>query len=584
MTKFNFDANYTNESDNIQNMNFNYKKTGASILLGLTIIAGTNSLKAQDVQGSTLKYNRLLRLIESYYVDTTNVDKLTENAIVEVLRGLDPHSVYISKEEVEKMNEPLQGNFEGVGISFNVYRDTLLVVTTVPGGPSEKVGIRAGDRIVAVDNKNIAGVGLKNAQVYDYLRGKKGTKVDLKIKRKDETSLLDFVVIRDKIPINSLDASYMLNENTGYIKLNKFAATTTEEVFEAFKALKASSKLNNLVLDLRGNGGGYMNAAVELADQFLTAYKLVVYTEGIHSSKKEYSSTALGELEQGKLVVLIDEGSASASEIVSGAIQDWDRGVLIGRRSFGKGLVQQPFPLTDGSIIRLTTAHYYTPSGRCIQKPYEKGVDEYQKDYINRIEKGELFSKDSISINKKLKYETKISKRTVYGGGGIMPDIFVPLDTSKNYIYYNTLLRKNVVYTGVLDIMDANRDQFKQKFPDFKTFVEKFEVTDEMVDKIMAAGDKKSLESADAENGIVAEKKNNDAQKTVKKEEKKPDEKSIAFARPLLKKQIKALIARDLFSVSHYFQIMNAEDETIKKAIEVITKKGVYEKILSGKE
>ena len=565
-------------------MNFNYRKTGVAILLGLTILAGSNSLKAQDVQGSTMKYGRLLRLIESYYVDTTNVDKLTENAIVEVLRGLDPHSVYISKEEVEKMNEPLQGNFEGVGISFNVYRDTLLVVTTVPGGPSEKVGIRAGDRIVAVNDKNIAGVGLKNAQVYDYLRGKKGTKVELKIKRKDEANLLDFMVIRDKIPINSLDASYMLNDNIGYIKLNKFAATTTEEVFEAFKTLKANSKLNSLVLDLRGNGGGYMNAAIELADQFLTAYKLVVYTQGIHSDKKEYSSTALGELEQGKLVVLIDEGSASASEIVSGAIQDWDRGVLIGRRSFGKGLVQQPFPLTDGSIIRLTTAHYYTPSGRCIQKPYEKGVDEYQKDYINRIEKGELFSKDSITLNKKLKYETKISKRTVYGGGGIMPDIFVPLDTSKNYIYYNTLLHKGVVFTGVLDIMDANRDNFKQKYTDFNTFMEKFEVSDEMADKIMAAGDKKSLDSADEENGTVADKKNDKAPKTVKKEEKKPDEKSIAFARPLLKKQIKALIARDLFSVSHYFQIMNAEDETIKKAVEVISKKGVYEKILSGKE
>jgi len=565
-------------------MNFNYRKTGVAILLGLTILAGSNALKAQDVQSSTMKYGRLLRLIESYYVDTTNVDRLTENAIVEVLRGLDPHSVYISKEEVEKMNEPLQGNFEGVGISFNVYRDTLLVVTTVPGGPSEKVGIRAGDRIVAVNDKNIAGVGLKNAQVYDYLRGKKGTKVELKIKRKDEANLLDFMVIRDKIPINSLDASYMLNDNIGYIKLNKFAATTTEEVFEAFKTLKANSKLNSLVLDLRGNGGGYMNAAIELADQFLTAYKLVVYTQGIHSDKKEYSSTALGELEQGKLVVLIDEGSASASEIVSGAIQDWDRGVLIGRRSFGKGLVQQPFPLTDGSIIRLTTAHYYTPSGRCIQKPYEKGVDEYQKDYINRIEKGELFSKDSITLNKKLKYETKISKRTVYGGGGIMPDIFVPLDTSKNYIYYNTLLHKGVVFTGVLDIMDANRDNFKQKYTDFNTFMEKFEVSDEMADKIMAAGDKKSIDIADEENGTVADKKNDKAQKTVKKEEKKPDEKSIAFARPLLKKQIKALIARDLFSVSHYFQIMNAEDETIKKAVEVISKKGVYEKILSGKE
>ncbi|MDO9039976.1 MAG: S41 family peptidase, partial [Bacteroidota bacterium] len=268
-------------------MNFKYRNTGFSILLGLALFAGGIELKAQDVQNSTMKYGRLLRLIDSYYVDTTNVDDLTEKAIVEVLRGLDPHSVYISKEEVEKMNEPLQGNFEGVGISFNVYRDTLMVVTTVPGGPSEKVGIRAGDRIVAVDSKNIASVGLKNADVYDYLRGKKGTKVELKVKRKGEENLLDFLVIRDKIPINSLDASYMINENTGYIKLNKFSATTTSEFMEAIQALKAGAKLNNLVLDLRGNGGGYLTAATELADQFLTAYKLIVYTQGKNTQKKE---------------------------------------------------------------------------------------------------------------------------------------------------------------------------------------------------------------------------------------------------------------------------------------------------------
>jgi carboxyl-terminal processing protease len=565
-------------------MNFKNKIACLSILLGMIFISGSVELKAQDVQNSTAKFSRLLRLVDSYYVDSTNVDDLTEKAIVEVLRGLDPHSVYISKAEVEKMNEPLQGNFEGVGISFNVFHDTLMVVGTIPGGPSEKVGIRSGDRIVSVDAKNIAGIGLKNTDVYDYLRGKKGTKVDLQVRRKGEANLLDFTVIRDKIPINSLDASYMLNENTGYIKLNKFSATTSTEFFDAIKALKATSKINSLVLDLRGNGGGYLNAATELADQFLTAYKLIVYTEGLHAEKKEYSSTALGELEQGKLVVLIDEGSASASEIVAGAIQDWDRGVLIGRRSYGKGLVQQPFPLTDGSMIRLTTAHYYTPSGRCIQKPYTDGVDAYQKDYQHRIEKGELFSKDSIVQNKTEKFLTKVSKRTVYGGGGIMPDLFVPLDTSKYYVYYNTLNRKNVVYTGVLDIMDANRDEFKQKYPDFKTFNDKFVITDEMVDKIMAAGDKIDADkmTIDAD-GNPVEVKSNKNQVEAKKVNTEPDAKSIAFARPLLKKQMKALIARDLFSVSHYFQIMNAEDETIQKAIEVINKKGEYEKVLSGK-
>ncbi|HEY3372665.1 MAG TPA: S41 family peptidase [Prolixibacteraceae bacterium] len=544
-------------------MSFKYCKKGFSIVLGIMLLAGGSKLNAQDVenstmdvQGNAMKFGRLLRLVDSYYVDSTKVNDLTEKAIVEVLRSLDPHSVYISKDEVRKMEEPLQGNFEGVGISFNVFRDTLMVVTTIPGGPSEKVGLRAGDRIVSVDSKNIAGIGLKNPAVYDYLRGKKGSKVELAVRRKGESNLLDFVIIRDKIPINSLDASYMLNQNTGYIKLNKFSATTTSEFEEAIESLKTSAKLTNLVLDLRDNGGGYLNAATELADQFLSTSKQIVYTNGIHADKRTYDATNEGELEQGKLILLIDEGSASASEIVAGAIQDWDRGVLIGRRSFGKGLVQQPFPLTDGSMIRLTTAHYYTPSGRCIQKPYTDGIDAYRNDYQHRIEKGELFSKDSIVQNTALKYLTKISKRTVYGGGGIMPDVFIPLDTSKYYGYYNNLLRKNVVYTSVLDIMDANREKFVLKYPDFKTFDTNFEASDEMVDKIIADAEKE---------GVVKE------------------EKSIEFARPLMKKQIKALVARDLFSLSQYFQVMNSEDETIQKAVEVLTKKGVYENILSGK-
>lgn len=538
-------------------MQFMFRKISLLIVVAFALFAGNDQIYAQDVQENAMKFGRLLRLVDSYYVDSTKVNDLTEKAIVEVLRNLDPHSVYISKAEVEKMNEPLQGNFEGVGISFNVFRDTLMVVTTIPGGPSEKVGLRAGDRIVQVDAKVITNIGLKNTDVFDMLRGKKGTKVEMKIKRKGEPNILEFTVIRDKIPINSLDASYMLNDNTGYIKIRQFSATTTTEFLDAIKALKANSKLANLVLDLRGNGGGYLNAAVELADQFLTAYKLVVYTSGLHSEKREYSASALGELEQGKLVVLIDENSASASEIVAGAMQDWDRGVLIGRRSFGKGLVQQQFPLTDGSIIRLTTAHYYTPSGRCIQKPYTDGVDDYQKDYLHRMEKGELFSKDSVVLNTKDKYETKVTKRTVYGGGGIMPDLFIPLDTSKYYIYYNSLNRKNVVYPAALDLVDKNRADFQAKYKDFKSFNDKFEVTDEMVNKIIDDGEKEGV---------------------------KKDEKSIAFSRPLLKKQIKGLIARDLFSISEYFEVMNADDEAIAKAAAVISKRGEYEKILTGKE
>lgn len=546
-------------------MNFVYRKKGISILLGMMFMAGGSKLNGQDVQSnlnasnvqsSTLKYGRLLRIIDSYYVDTTKVDEITDKVIVDVLKNLDPHSVYISKEEIAKMNEPLQGNFEGVGISFNVYRDTLMVVTTVPGGPSEKVGIRPGDRIVSVDSKNIAGVGLQNTAVYDYLRGKKGTKVELGVRRKGESNLLDFVVLRDKIPINSLDASYMLNEHVGYIKLNKFSATTMDEFTTAIKSLKSGSKLNSLVLDLRDNGGGYLRAATELVDQFLTAFKLIVYTNGSHADKEEHISTDRGELEEGKLVLLIDEGSASASEIVAGAIQDWDRGVIIGRRSFGKGLVQQPFELTDGSMIRLTTAHYYTPTGRCIQKPYVDGVEAYQKDYATRMEKGELFSKDSISQNAALKYATKVNQRIVYGGGGIVPDVFIPLDTSKYFSYYNNLLRKNLVYTSVLDFMDENREKLVLQYPDFKAYNANFEPTDEMIDKIIAEGEKEGVTK---------------------------DEESVNFARPHMKRQIKSLIARDLFSLSHYFQVMNTEDKAIEKAMEIITRKGEYEKLLSGK-
>jgi carboxyl-terminal processing protease len=531
-----------------------FKNIGIAFLIALMALTSTN-VCAQGAQDNAMKFGRLLRLVESYYVDSVKINDLTEKAIVELLRNLDPHSVYVSKEEVQKMNEPLQGNFEGVGISFNVFHDTLLVVTTVPGGPSEKVGIRAGDRIMQVDAKVIANIGLKNSDVYDLLRGKKGTRVVLKIQRKGEPNLLEFTVIRDKIPIVSVDTSYMLDDNIGYIKLNKFSATTITEFIDAVKNLKAHSKLTNLVLDLRGNGGGYLNAAVDMADQFLSDGKLVVYTSGLHSEKKEFTSGADGEMEKGKLVVLIDENSASASEIVAGAIQDWDRGVLIGRRSFGKGLVQQQMPLTDGSMVRLTTAHYYTPSGRCIQKPYTNGVDDYQKDYLHRMEKGELFSKDKVEQNKTEKFETKVNKRVVYGGGGIMPDLFIPLDTSKYYVYYNNLSSKNLIYPAALEYVDRNRAELVQKYPDFKTFADKFEVTDEAIDKVLDQGEKEG----------------------VKKEEK-----SVAFARPLLKKQIKGLIARDLFTIGEYWQVMNVDDEAIKKAVEVLGKKGNYDKILSG--
>ncbi|WP_339740387.1 S41 family peptidase [uncultured Sunxiuqinia sp.] len=530
------------------------KKTIAvGILLFVGLMVMTNPAQAQDVQANMMKYGRLLQLIESNYVDTTDIDDLTEKAVVEVLKQLDPHSVYISKEEVEKMNEPLQGSFEGIGISFNILKDTLLVVATIPGGPSEKVGLQAGDRIMQVDNKDIAGIGLENSDVFEMLRGDKGTVVNLKVLRKRNEDLLDFRIIRDKIPIHSLDASYMINDETGYIKLNRFSATTTDEFFDAIKALKKSPRFENLVLDLRGNGGGYLKAAIELADQFLGAFKMIVYTEGENSRRKDYKASALGEFEKGKLVVLIDEGSASASEIVAGAIQDWDRGVVVGRRSFGKGLVQQPYFLNDGSMVRLTTAHYYTPSGRGIQKAYDEGVEAYRSDYRKRFEAGEFFTRDSVHFDERLMFETLINKRTVYGGGGVMPDIFVPMDTSQNYGYFNQMVRKNIVYTTTLDYLDRNRGEFTQKYPSFDAFQRDFVVEDQLVDKMIVEADHEGIER---------------------------DDESVAFARPIIKEQVRALVARDLFGQNEFYQIINEDNDVIKEALKVLKSTSEYKNLL----
>ena len=372
-----------------------YWQKAIFIAISILLITPAGIYAQESVQKNQLKFGRLLRLIDSYYVDSANVEKLTENAIIHLLGEMDPHSVYISEEDVKKMNEPLQGNFEGIGITFNIFKDTLLVTTTIPGGPSEKVGLRAGDRIIEVDGKNIAGTGLKNTDVMELLRGDKGTEVEITVLRRSADESLDFKIIRDKIPIYSLDASYMLDDETGYIKLNKFSATTTDEFTDAITQLRQNKNFENLVLDLRGNGGGYLKTAIEISDQFLKDDELIVYTDGLNEPTREYEATSSGIFENGNLVVLIDEGSASASEIVAGAVQDWDRGLVMGRRSFGKGLVQKPYFLTDGSVVRLTTAHYYTPSGRSIQKPYEEGVEEYRKDYRDSIEQALFAGEES---------------------------------------------------------------------------------------------------------------------------------------------------------------------------------------------
>jgi carboxyl-terminal processing protease len=534
----------------------NYFSTTKSRLLLFLIflIQGLMTVQAQDVQMQAIKFGRVLNLIESFYVDTTNINKLTEQAITEMLSTLDPHSIYISKDEVAEMNQPLEGNFEGIGISFNIFQDTLMVMTTIPGGPSEMVGLRPGDRIVKVDNKNIVAIGLKSQDVFKLLRGPKGTKVNLTIQRKGEKTPLDFTIIRDKIPIFSLDASFMLNKETAYIKLNKFAATTVEEYKEAMKSLNSKAKVKNLVLDLRGNGGGFLGAAYELANQFLDEKKLIVYTEGTHSSRRDYYSTTRGDFVQGNLIVLIDEGSASASEILAGAIQDWDRGVLIGRRSFGKGLVQQPFPLNDGSVIRLTTAHYYTPAGRNIQKPYKDDIKNYRNEYFKRLEKGEMFSKDSISFPDSLMMKTLVTKRKVYAGGGIMPDIFIPMDTSMYYRYFNNLIRKNVLLPFVIGFVDKNRDNLKSKYKTFEDFRNNFRVTDQMMEELIKAGEK---------------------EKIVK------DEESLKVSGTIIARQIKGLVARDIYDTGAFYRIMIEEDKEVEKAIEILSDQNGFNRYLN---
>jgi len=534
----------------IKNVLFSSLATLLFIIPSIELDAQNTVLQNRD------KFGRLLRLVDGYYVDSTNVDALTEKAIINLLSNLDPHSTYISKEEVEKMNEPLKGNFEGIGISFNIFKDTLLVLTTIAGGPSEKVGLRAGDRIVKVDDKSIAGIGLKNSDVFDMLRGKKGTEVEIKVLRKPRNEILDFTIIRDKIPIFSLDASYMLDKSTGYIKLNKFAATTTNEFLTAMVELKQQN-LQNLVLDLRGNTGGYLRTAIEISDQFLKDDELVVFTQGINEPKREYKATSKGIFQNGNLVVLVDENSASASEIVSGAVQDWDRGVIIGRRSFGKGLVQKPFFLTDGSMVRLTTAHYHTPSGRCIQKPYEGGVKEYRRDVMKRMTNGEMFSEDSIVFDESLKHKTLVNGRNVYGGGGVMPDIFIPMDTSKHYAYVNKLRRNNVVYNFVLDYVDSKREALKDKYQKFDSFNANFNVTSDMINEIVTTGEKEGIEKNDE---------------------------SLAFSLESLKREIKAFIARDIYSRNDFYKVLFSEDEAILKALKVIEDQKEYNDLLVSTE
>ena len=513
-------------------MRFYKKITLISILL----------LFSQSIFSQSKKFDALLHHIDQYYVDTTNKDQLVDEAIIAVLKDLDPHSVYIPKKELKKMNEPLVGNFEGIGIHFNILQDTLLVVSPISGGPSEEVGIKPGDKIIEVDGETIAGIGLQNSDVQKKLRGKKGTKVNVGIKRKHVPETLTFTITRDKIPIYSVDASYMLTKEIGYIKVNRFAQNTIREFNSGLTKLR-NQEMKHLVLDLRGNGGGYLKTAIQLADELLDDQKLIVYTQGVKSPKQEYYTTERGNFEKGKLVVLIDEGSASASEIVSGAIQDYDRGLIIGRRSFGKGLVQKPFYLPDGSAVRLTVSRYYTPSGRCIQRTYTEGKDAYYKEISRRYESGELLNKDSIDLPDSLKYQTINSHRTVYGGGGIMPDLFVSIDTSKASEYFGQINRKGLMNQFVLSYLDTHREKIKTKYPSLTDFKEHYKTEKEILTDFIAYAE---------ENGV---EKNDD---------------QINISKELILTRLKAILARSLWDTSAYYEIVSKIDHTLQKAIEEI--------------
>lgn len=494
------------------------------IILGMALCSVS---VAQDRTAVT-KLEALMYHIDRMYVDTVNEQELVDAAIVKMLEELDPHSIYIPKEDLETVNEPLKGNFEGVGIQFNIIRDTIYVVDAISGGPSERLGIRAGDRIVMIDDKTVAGVGFKNSDVMDRLRGKKGTKVRVSILRRGSRDLLDFTITRDKIPIFSVEAGYMAAPQVGYIKVSRFSATTMKEFRDKLDELKGKG-MKDLILDLQGNGGGYLRTAIEMADEFLGDKKLIVYTEGRNSPREDTYAGATGRFEKGRLVVLVDEGSASASEIVTGAIQDWDRGVVIGRRSFGKGLVQRPVMLPDGSAVRLTVSRYYTPSGRCIQKSYDEGAEAYRRERVQRLSKGELTHPDSIHAADTVRYYT-MKKRVVFGGGGIMPDIFVPIDTSLSSELFGQLVRKGVLNTTAINYVDANRASLLRRFPTVTDYQNGFTVNSELKAMLWDQAEKEGLER---------------------------NEEDYARSKPLLELRLMALIARDLWDTSAYWQVIN---------------------------
>ncbi|MEC9231469.1 MAG: S41 family peptidase [Bacteroidota bacterium] len=533
----------------------------------LTIVRKDDTLnfqiKKQDIDGYSLlplplfehkgcmnNYKGAIKAFDLIYPDSITNGEITEFGIRYMLEQLDPHSTYISLEEIHDMNAPLKGSFSGVGIRFQILKDTIMVVQAIPGGPSEKVGLMAGDQIIKINDQLVAGIGMKNKGVRDRLLGDKGTKVNVSIKRRNQKNILDFEIVRDKIPIYSVDASYMVNSNTGYIKLNNFSSTTLSEIRKATFDLKDQG-MENLVLDLQNNGGGYLRTAVDLSDEFLSGIKKIVSTNGRKFPERKYTTGRKGLIEDGKLIILVNESSASASEIVSGAVQDWDRGLIVGRRTFGKGLVQKPIELPDGSQVRITTSKYYTPSGRCIQKPYEEGSMAYRKEKYSRYNSGESFNADSMKFNSNESYQTLLKERTVYGGGGIIPDHFVPLDTTGTSTYFNKLIRKGIFNQFALSWVNKNREYLEKKYPNFDKFNSKFD-TQNAVDELIEYAEVEGLEF---------------------KEDQYNKAKHVIHTR------LKANIAQDLFNYKKFYQIINDLNNALEKSLELLKDDKAFSKL-----
>lgn len=502
-----------------------------------------------------VKLERTLQLIQGLYVDDVDTQGLTEAAIRGMLKELDPHSTYLNKEEVKAMNEPLQGNFEGIGISFNMMTDTLYVMEVIAGGPSQKVGIMPGDKFIYVNDTLIAGVKKNNQDIVSMLRGAKGTEVEVKVLRRGVEELIPFRIVRDRIPITSIDAAYMVTDDIGYIRLSRFGISSGEEFQQAEKELR-SQGMKHLIFDLTDNGGGILQTANDIANEFLADGQLIVYTEGKNQPRYTMNASGNDELNGGKLVVLVNEFSASASEILAGAIQDWDRGVVVGRRTFGKGLVQRQLPLPDGTMVRLTVARYYTPTGRSIQKPYEDGdQDAYNQDLINRVNHGELFQADSIHFPDSLQYTTLVNKRTVYGGGGIMPDYFVPMDTTVGTMLHSRLNALGVIYKTAIFEVDNHRQELLQKYPDIKSFNDNYQVTEGLVSRLKGLATTEKIEW---------------------------NEEQFASSRPLISIQLKALIARDLYDSSAFHRVINPENDIFMEGLRIISDDKRYQGLLKG--